>query len=508
MSSNFAATPRLIGAVLILTLLSACAPQSSSAAAPQSATAASAAASVAPLAPAAAERAPSTLVRGLPDFAGLVEQVGPAVVNVTVIEKRQRNPALRFGGQGSEDDDPFSDFFRQFQGQPRDNGPRDNTPEEGVGSGFIVSSDGYILTNTHVVDNSTRVIVRLTDRREFQAKVVGTDDKSDVALLKIEAKNLPTVKIGDPSRLRPGEWVVAIGSPFNFQNSVTAGIVSALGREVPNATNYNYVNFIQTDVAVNPGNSGGPLFNMYGEVVGINSQIYSNTGSYAGLSFAIPIDIANSVREQLVATGHVTRGRIGVGIQPVTAALAESYGLDRPRGAAVSSIDEGGPADKAGLKLEDVILSVNGRKVERSSEVPALIAAIRPGATAELEVWRGKGIKHINVVVDELKDKASVAKARGSGGGSDKLEKLGLSVRELNAQEKTQLKTNGSIVVTETDGPAAEAGLRSGDVILGANRTAVNSIAQLRDAVKEAGRAIALLVQSNRQQRIVTIQVD
>jgi len=204
----------------------------------------------------------------------------------------------------------------------------------------------------------------------------------------------------------------------------------------------------------------------------------------------------------------VTRGRIGVGIQPVTAALAESYGLDRPRGAAVSSIDEGGPADKAGLKLEDVILSVNGRKVERSSEVPALIAAIRPGATAELEVWRGKGIKHINVVVDELKDKATVAKARGSGGGSDKLEKLGLSVRELNAQEKTQLKTNGSIVVTETDGPAAEAGLRSGDVILGANRTAVNSIAQLREAVKEAGRAIALLVQSNRQQRIVTIQTD
>ena len=383
MSPKFAATPRLIGAVLVVTLLSACAPQSSSAASPQSTAAASAAA---PVAAAGAERAPNALVRGLPDFAGLVEQVGPAVVNVTVIEKRQRNPLQRFGAPGGEDDDPFSDFFRQFQNQPRENAPRDNTPEEGVGSGFIVSSDGYILTNTHVVDNATRVIVRLTDRREFQAKVVGTDDKSDVALLKIDAKNLPTVKIGDSSKLRPGEWVLAIGSPFNFQNSVTAGIVSALGREVPNATNYNYVNFIQTDVAVNPGNSGGPLFNLYGEVVGINSQIYSNTGSYAGLSFAIPIDIANNVREQLAATGHVTRGRIGVGIQPVTAALAESYGLDRPRGAAVSTIDEGGPADKAGLKLEDVILSVNGRKIERSSELPALIAAIRPGATAELEV--------------------------------------------------------------------------------------------------------------------------
>jgi len=496
MSTELAATPRLLGAVLIVTLLSACAPQSSNAA------------SAAPVVAASAERAPNALVRGLPDFANLVEQVGPAVVNVTVIEKRQRNPLQRFGAPGGEDDDPFSDFFRQFQGQPRENQPRDNTPEEGVGSGFIVSSDGYILTNTHVVDNATRVIVRLTDRREFQAKVIGSDDKSDVALLKIDAKNLPTVKIGDPSKLRPGEWVLAIGSPFNFQNSATAGIVSALGREVPNATNYNYVNFIQTDVAVNPGNSGGPLFNLYGEVVGINSQIYSNTGSYAGLSFAIPIDIANSVREQLQATGHVTRGRIGVGIQPVTAALAESYGLDRPRGAAVSTIDDGGPADKAGLKLEDVILSVNARKIERSSEVPALIAAIHPGATAELEVWRGKGIKRINVVVEELKDKATVAKTGGGGASSDKLEKLGLSVRELTAQEKTQLHTNGSLVVTETDGPAAEAGLRSGDVILGANRTAVNSIAQLREAVKQAGRALALLVQSNKLQRIVTIQVD
>ena len=496
MSTELAATPRLLGAVLIVTLLSACAPQSSNAA------------SAAPVVAASAERAPNALVRGLPDFANLVEQVGPAVVNVTVIEKRQRNPLQRFGAPGGEDDDPFSDFFRQFQGQPRENQPRDNTPEEGVGSGFIVSSDGYILTNTHVVDNATRVIVRLTDRREFQAKVIGSDDKSDVALLKIDAKNLPTVKIGDPSKLRPGEWVLAIGSPFNFQNSATAGIVSALGREVPNATNYNYVNFIQTDVAVNPGNSGGPLFNLYGEVVGINSQIYSNTGSYAGLSFAIPIDIANSVREQLQATGHVTRGRIGVGIQPVTAALAESYGLDRPRGAAVSTIDDGGPADKAGLKLEDVILSVNARKIERSSEVPALIAAIHPGATAELEVWRGKGIKRINVVVEELKDKATVAKTGGGGASSDKLEKLGLSVRELTAQEKTQLHTNGSLVVTETDGPAAEAGLRSGDVILGANRTAVNSIAQLREAVKQAGRALALLVQTNKVQRIVTIQTE
>jgi serine protease Do len=486
---------RLVGVFLATSLLSACGAQSSSAAAATPAPAASA-----PV-PAAASAAP--LVRGLPDFANLVEQVGPAVVNVTVIEKRQRPQAGRGNPLGGEDDDPFSDFFRQFQGQPRD-----NTPEEGVGSGFIVSSDGYILTNTHVVDNATRVIVRLTDRREFQARVVGSDDKSDVALLKIEARGLPTVRIGDASKLRPGEWVVAIGSPFNFQNSVTAGIVSAIGREVPNASNYNYVNFIQTDVAVNPGNSGGPLFNLSGEVVGINSQIYSNTGSYAGLSFAIPIDIAQGVREQLASTGHVTRGRIGVAIQPVTAALAESFGLDRPRGAAVSSVDAGGPADKAGLKPEDVILSVNGRRIERSSEVPSLIAAVKPGTAADLEIWRGKGTRHLSVVVEELKDKASVAKARGPGAASDKLEKLGLGVRELTLPEKTQLKTNGSVVITEVDGPAAEAGLRAGDVILSANHARIGSVAELREAVKGSVRAVAMLIQSNNQQRIITIQLD
>jgi serine protease Do len=482
---------------LVSALMSACGGQSSSAQAASPTTTVPAA--VPPGTP---------LVRGLPDFANLVEQVGPAVVNVTVIEKRQRLQPGRGGGGGSgagpgDDEDPFSDFFRQFQGQPRD-----NTPEEGVGSGFIVSSDGYILTNTHVVDNATRVIVKLTDRREFQAKVIGTDDKSDVALLKIEAKGLPTVRFGDVSKLRPGEWVVAIGSPFNFQNSVTAGIVSAIGREVPNASNYNYVNFIQTDVAVNPGNSGGPLFNLNGEVVGINSQIYSNTGSYAGLSFAIPIDIALGVREQLAASGHVTRGRIGVAIQPVTAALAESFGLDRPRGAAVSSVDAGGPADKAGLKPEDVILSVNGRRIERSSEVPSLIAAVKPGTSADLEIWRGKGTRHLSVVVEELKDKAAVAKARGSGASSDKFDKLGLSVRELTAQEKTQLKTAGAVVITEVDGPAAEAGLRTGDVILGANRTRIGSIAELREAVKDSVRAVAMLIQSNNQQRIITIQLD
>ena len=496
--ANELVAPRTVGLVLMAAFLSACSPQASTAA-PAAAPAPPAAASSVPAAP---------LVRGLPDFSTLVEQVGPAVVNVTVVEKRQRNP--QGAGNPFSDNDPFSDFFRQFQNQQ----PRDLPPEEGVGSGFIVSADGYILTNTHVVENATRVTVRLTDRREFQAKVIGSDDKSDVALLKIEAKNLPTVRMGDPSKLRPGEWVVAIGSPFNFQNSVTAGIISAIGREVRGGSAYNYVNFIQTDVAVNPGNSGGPLFNMNGEVVGINSQIYSNTGSYAGLSFAIPIDIANNVRGQLIATGHVTRGRIGVSIQQVTAALAQSFGLDRPRGAAVSSVDAGGPADKAGLKPEDIILSVNSHKIEQSSELPALIAGIRPGSVADLEVWRGQGVKHINVTVEELKDKGSVARGSAGGKESDKLEALGLSVRELSAAEKTQLHTTGSVVITDTDGPSAEAGLRSGEVILGANRTRVNSVSELRNAVRAAGRSITLLVQSYdptqgvSQQRIVTVQLD
>ena len=502
--SHESIAPRLGAIALVITLLTGCAPQASNAgpATPQ------AAASVnEPAGPTAVPATP--LVRGLPDFASLVAQVGPAVVNVTVVEKSQRTPG--FGGNPfADDNDPFSDFFRQFQQRQ----PRDQAPEQGVGSGFIVSADGYILTNTHVVDNATRVTVRLTDRREFQAKVIGSDDKSDVALLKIDAKNLPTVRMGDPSKLRPGEWVIAIGSPFNFQNSVTAGIVSALGRPVPGGSAYNYVNFIQTDVAVNPGNSGGPLFNMNGEVVGINSQIYSNTGSYAGLSFAIPIDIANNVRQQLATTGHVTRGLIGVSIQPVTAALAESFGLDRPRGAAVSSVVPGGAADKAGVKPEDIILSVNGHKIEQSSELPALVAGIRPGNPADLEVWRGQGTKHLTVTVEELKDKAAVARTGGSGKDSDKLDALGLSVRELTVAEKSQLHTNGSVVITDTDGPSLEAGLRSGEVILGANRTRVGSVAELREAVRKAGHSVALLVQDYDptqgapQQRIVTVQLD
>ena len=314
------------------------------------------------------------MANALPNFAPLVEASGPAVVNVEVVQT-PRTPA-GYGGGGNPQEDPLNDFFRRFGLPTPDFGQRGNPqPMHGEGSGFIVSPDGYILTNAHVVADADEVTVRLTDRREYHAKVVGADRRTDVAVIKIDAKNLPTVRIGDPSRLKPGEWVLAIGSPFGFENSATAGIISATSRALPDGDS-SYVPFIQTDVAVNPGNSGGPLFNMQGEVVGINSQIFSRTGGYMGLSFAIPIDVAMDVREQLVKTGKVTRSRIGVTIQNVTAQLAESFGLDRPHGALVGSVLPGSPGEKAGLKPGDVILSVNGKVVELSSELPTVIARL------------------------------------------------------------------------------------------------------------------------------------
>jgi serine protease Do len=489
MSNRFIGS-RILGVLTSVGLLAACTPQSSTAA------------NASPVAAAAAPAAAAPLVRGMPDFATLVEQVGPAVVNVAVVERVRAQRDDDDSQLGA--DDPFGDFFRRF-GIP--NHPRDNTPARGEGSGFIVTPDGYILTNAHVVANASKVTVKLTDRREFEAKVVGSDERTDVAVIKIAAGNLPTVRIGDPAKLRAGEWVAAIGSPFGFENSVTVGVVSGIARNLPGETG-NYVPFIQTDVAVNPGNSGGPLFNLNGEVVGINSQIYSNTGAYQGLSFAIPIDVANGVREQLVKGGRVSRGRIGVTIQEVSALLAENFGLDRPRGAAVSSVESGGPADKAGVKPQDVILSVNGRAIEHSNQVPAIIAAIKPGAKAELEVWRDRAVKHLSVTVDELKESATVARAGGGGQGADAIDRLGLSVRVLTGDEKQQLRTSGSLIVVETDGAAAEAGIRSGDVILAANRVRVASIEELRNAVKSSGRTASLLVQRGEQQQIVAIRIE
>src|SRR5688572_16683575 len=395
---------------------------------------------------------PARFAGVLPDFAGLAERYGPAVVNVAVVGRSQQ-----VDYPGVSPNDPFYEFFRRF-GQPMPRGNR--PPVQGEGSGFIVSQDGYILTNAHVVANADEVTVKTTDRREYTAKVVGADEQTDVAVLKIEAKNLPTVRLGNPEQLRPGEWVVAIGSPFGFENSVTAGIVSATSRSMPGG---NYTPFIQTDVAVNPGNSGGPLFNLNGEVVGINSQIYSRTGGYMGVSFAIPIDVASNVKDQLVKTGRVTRSRIGVQIQEVTAQLAESFGLDRPRGALVGMVENDGPGEHGGIKAGDVILKVDGETVETSSQVPVMIAGKKPGTSVAIEVWRNGSAKELSVRPVEIQEKGERV-ASNPAQQADEAARLGLAVRPLTQQEKRQAETDGDLLVEDVDGPAAAAGVQPGDV--------------------------------------------
>jgi serine protease Do len=417
--------------------------------------------------------------RVLPDFADLVARVGSAVVNVSVVE---RSRAASFDEDAP--DDPLHDFLRRFGVPPRGAQP----PARGEGSGFIVAADGYILTNAHVVADASEVTVRLTDRREFTAKVIGVDRRSDVAVIKIDGKGLPTVAIGDATKLRPGEWVVAVGSPFGFDNSVTAGIVSATSRSVPDS---QYTPFIQTDAAVNPGNSGGPLFNMAGEVVGINSQIYSRTGGFMGISFAIPIDIAIGVKDQLVKTGHVQRGRIGVVIQDVGQQLADSFGLDRPRGALVSQVENGAPGAKAGLKPGDVILAVNGTPIERSAELSSAISRLPPGAHAELEVWHDRASRKVEVSIEELKEGKV---ARAEGGEQHGSGKLGLSLRPLSPQERRAAGLDGGLRIENVDGPALQAGLRPGDVIIGANGQTLTTVDQLEQLVDKSKRSIALLV--------------
>jgi serine protease Do len=495
-------------AVLVIALaLAACSRETSARAthAPADAPAASAAPADPPAEPSAAasEATAEPMVRALPDFSTLVEKYGPAVVNVEVVEKAQPAPGI----QGLSPNDPFYDFFRRF-GIPAPDQPRGNQPPvRGAGSGFIVSPDGYILTNTHVVADAETVTVRLTDRREFQAKVIGADERTDVAVIKINAGNLPTVKLGDPSRLKPGQWVLAIGSPFGFDNSATAGIISATSRAVPGE---NYVPFIQTDAAVNPGNSGGPLFNMAGEVIGINSQIFSRTGGFMGLSFAIPIDVARNVEEQLIRTGHVVRGRIGVTIQDLNAQLAESFGLDRPRGALVSSVEKDGPAARAGMQPGDVILSVGGRPIEHYGELSGAIAAMKPGSEAQLAVWRNGKQQTVSVQVAELKENQQVTTAsRGHapGGGSNQPGAFGLTVRPLNAQEKQQAGTQGSLVVEDVTGPAAAAEVAPGDIILGVNGKRVNTVKELEDAAKGAGKNVALLIQREDAQIFIPLRL-
>ncbi len=452
-------------------------------------------------APQTSAHASTSSAQRLPDFTRIVEENGPAVVNVSV--SRTTPVAAQGSAPGNSQDDPLQEFLRRFGQQgPQGPGPQAGPEiQRGLGSGFIISSDGIILTNAHVVAEATEITVKLTDRREFDAKVLGVDKRTDIAVLKIDAKNLPAVKIGRAGELKVGEWVAAIGSPFGFENTITSGIVSAKARALPDE---NYVPFIQTDVAVNPGNSGGPLFNMDGEVVGVNSQIFSRTGGFMGLSFAIPIDVAMQVKDDLVKNGKVTRGRIGVQIQDVNQALANSFGLPKPQGALISGVEPGSPAEKAGLKSGDVVLGVNGKEINQLSDLSGAIAATRPGNNARLQVWREGKSRDVDVKVAELMEQKV---AVNSGGDSQTSAKLGLTVRELAPDERAQLKTDGGLVVQNASGAAARAGIQPGDVILAFNDTPLKSVEQLKNLMKKTDKTIALLIQRDANRIYVPVHV-
>lgn len=465
---------------------------------------------------------PGAQAQVLPDFADLVDKYGGAVVNINTETRMQPHQAI----PGLSEDDPFYEFFKRFMppGQiPKGNGPGDGKGEGkgaepkgplrpfGLGSGFIVSPDGYIVTNAHVVENAAQINVRLTDKREFRARVIGVDARSDVAVVKVDATNLPTVKIGDSNKLRTGEWVIAIGSPYGFANSVTAGIVSATSRDnLSGDPNMDAVPFIQTDVAVNPGNSGGPLLNMRGEVVGINSQIFSRTGSFAGISFAIPIDYAYGVAEQLIKTGHVTRGRIGVGITNVTKDLADSLGLPKAQGAAVSQVEDGSPAAKAGLQPGDVIMKLDGRPVEGSADLSRTIRGLRPGSKVTLGVWRNGKPRDIKVTVAEFKDQEAKPETTKSGKAEAKPGKLGLAVAEIPADQKKALKISGGVVVEAVEGAAAAAQIEPGNIILRVNNTDVPNVKAFNEAMAKIDpkKAVALLVRDENGTRFAIIRPD
>nr|WP_176505994.1 DegQ family serine endoprotease [Pseudomonas urethralis] len=438
----------------------------------------------------------------LPDFTTLVEQASPAVVNIST---KQKLPDRVASGQMPDLEGlppMFREFFeRNMPQQPRS--PRGDRQREAMslGSGFIISSDGYVLTNNHVVADADEIIVRLSDRSELQAKLIGTDPRTDVALLKVEGKNLPTVKLGDSEKLKVGEWVLAIGSPFGFDHSVTKGIVSAKGRTLPNDT---YVPFIQTDVAINPGNSGGPLFNMKGEVVGINSQIFTRSGGFMGLSFAIPIDVALDVSNQLKKDGKVSRGWLGVVIQEVNKDLAESFGLDKPAGALVAQVLENGPAAKGGLQVGDVILSMNGQPIVMSADLPHLVGSLKDGEKAKLEIIRNGKRQTLDVAVGPMPDDdADIgAGTRPEGGAERNSNRLGVSVSDLTAEQKKTLELKGGVVIKEVqDGPAAMIGLRPGDVISHLNNQAVVSAKQFTEIAKDLPKNRSVSMRVLRQGR-------
>jgi serine protease Do len=429
----------------------------------------------------------------LPDFSQITQRYGPAVVNISVTGTTKVSNISPFA-LGDDDDgpsgDPFFEFFKRFQQGPNSggNGPQQDVPTRGQGSGFIVSADGIILTNAHVVRDAKEVSVKLTDRREYRAKVLGADPKTDVAVLKIEAANLPVVTLGKTSELKVGEWVLAIGSPFGFENTVTAGVVSAKGRSLPDDSS---VPFIQTDVAINPGNSGGPLFNARGEVVGINSQIYSRSGGYQGVSFAIPIDVASRIKTQLVAHGKVEHARLGVMVQEVNQAFADSFKLDKPEGALVSSVEKGGPADKAGLQSGDVIRKVNGQPIVSSGDLPAVISLASPGDTLQMEIWRQGATQTLAARLGSADDKAGrvIGKKETPSQG-----KLGLALRPLQPDEKQEAGVDTGLLIQQSSGPAALAGVQPGDVLLSVNGVPVKNVEQVRAVVAKSEKSVALLI--------------
>ena len=434
----------------------------------------------------------------LPDFTDLVERQGTTVVNISTTQSARNALAI----PNVPEDDPFYEFFRRFIPSP---GPRE-FQSQSLGSGFVISNDGYILTNAHVVDAAEEITVKLNDKREFKAKVIGADRRTDIALLKIDASGLQAVRFGDPGRLKVGEWVVAIGSPFGFENTVTAGIVSAKGRSLPQE---NFVPFIQTDVAVNPGNSGGPLFNLRGEVVGINSQIYSRTGGFMGLSFAIPIDVANDIVQQLRSVGKVTRGRIGVVIQPITKELAESFGLAKPMGALVNSVDKCGPADKAGIESGDVILRFDGKPVASSEDLPRIVGATRPGTKVGVQLWRNKTAREVQVTIAELPDDRASRPSR-RGGKPPATSQYGLALSDLSDAQRKELKVEGGVLVENAQGAAARAGIRRGDVILAVNNQDLKSVEHFKEIMSQAekGRIVALLVRRGTNSLYIPFRVD
>ncbi len=426
----------------------------------------------------------SSSVIALPNFADLAEKHSPAVVEVRTAKGFSKTKESARRGM-PEIPKEFAPFFR---GMPEIPGMPGDGPARGVGSGFVIDSNGILLTNAHVVADADEVTVKFHDGREFKAKVLGSDKATDVAVLKIDAKGLPSVTTGDPAKTRVGDWVVAIGAPFGLEHTVTSGIVSAKSRSLPGES---IVPFIQTDAAVNPGNSGGPLFNLEGEVIGINSQIFSRSGGFQGLAFAIPIDVALNVKDQIVTHGKVSHGKLGVTIQEVDAALAETFGLKQPGGALVGMVQKNGPGAKAGLEPGDVILKFNGKPVGKSSELPPLVASVKPGSTATLEIWRDGKTKELKATIGERED-AKVAAADRPDASQGK---LGVVVRPLKEEEKKEAKLAGGVVVEDVAGPAAKAGVKPGDVIVSVNRMPVDSPAKLKELVGKAGKTVALLVQ-------------